>query len=388
MGKKGAIENDASATEQGADDQQQAQDGGKERPLSPREEAMKSITTRRTKELAAEASGKALNGSEDGEEEVDDGYQAPDPTLNAEGQEATDSGEQEAEDSQEQQETAAEPAAAAGENVKTGSTVNGSPVYERDGKQYVKVKINGQEVEATLEQALRRAQINWAADVRLEAVSAKERTIEQRERAIKDKELALSNKMSQSSTTSSGATPDADLDSEVNELVHGLFQGDEKQAKDTLKKVLARRTTATAQPVNEDAIVEKAVGTLRRESQQQAEARQRQQLLAAIDTFQAEHPDIAADPVLAAAWDAETARLSKTNPDKSLVDIAREAGKNIQTRLVKAATPNQSRVDKKREAGVAAKGNQRSASTGQDAPPPKTREQVIANMRKARGQVI
>lgn len=354
MSKTGAIVTDAPGSDAPGDEEEttaaataaeQGEEGAPEdkRAPTPREAAMQEIVARRQREVAAEAAGETVDPSEPAEE-------------------------RDLEDEAEQAATeAAAPAPA--------------PAQRK-----IKLKIEGHEVEATEAEVVARAQKNWAADLRLQEAAQRKAELDRREEELRRREAALANPPAPTQNQTSppsGATPDAgdaELDTELDAVVSNLFAGDEEKAKQSLKKIIARRPTATAPTVSKSEIVAEAVATLRRDNE-------RRQLQEAVDVFHTEYQDLAADETLAAAWDAETAKLQKATPNRSYVEIAREAGNNLRAKL-KARSQDQggTRLERKRQVGPALPASGVRATTGKDEPKPKSRAEVIAGMRAARGQ--
>lgn len=253
--------------------------------------------------------------------------------------------------------------------------------------QKVKVKVEGHEIEVPVSEVVARAQKNWAADLRLQEAAKRQRELDDRERKLAERETALTSGAEKRDGQPSGTAPAAgeDVERDLDEVVSSLFAGDDKKAKESLKKILNRRTPATGQPVNKSELVAAAVAELRREQQAERDVAYRKQLEKAVDVFNKDYPDLSADESWAAAWDAETAKLQRANPERDLVEIAREAGNNLR-RKINGNGQGGTRLERKRQAGPALRGDGVRAETGHDEPAPKTRAQVIAGMRKARGQ--
>lgn len=327
---------------------------------SPRDAKMREIAERRRQDIVEEATGvRSGDEGQAGGEETEGGEAA----AAAEGQEGA---------------TEADAAASAAQTAAEGA----DDLLTRK----VKIKVQGNELEVPVADVVARAQKNWAADLSLQIARTKEREIEERERLVAAREHALAQqpKPGQNQNSQpSGATPAAGEEAEVNtaldEAVNSLFAGDEQKAKDALKKIIARRPTATVPGIDKREVVAEAVKELKREQY-------RAQLTEAVGTFKDEFPDLAADEVLVAAWDAETARLQTANPVRSPVEIAREAGKNIRSKFQPNQQQGGTRLERKRQAATALSGMAGvRASTGQEPPRPRTTSEVIAGMRKARG---
>lgn len=257
-------------------------------------------------------------------------------------------------------------------------------IYTRDGKRYMRLKVDGEEQEFEVGQVKATAQKNLAADRRLAAAAAREREIQDRERSLSEREMALQQGQSKP-PVSPGASDDVEGQM-IDAALNAIYSGDEDEAKKALTSLMAGRHQPTQNAYNPDDISKRVrQETLAAIKQQE----QQQQLKSAVSQFQAEFNDIASDPVLWGEADRKTLEVAKEHPEFTPYQIMQEAGNRVRSWLdAKRGSGLSERSQRKRQAMTPVGGANRPASLGKDEPGPKTRRDVIGDMRRSRGQVI
>lgn len=256
-------------------------------------------------------------------------------------------------------------------------------VYSRDGKRYMRLKVDGEEQEFELGHVKATAQKNLAADKRLAAAAARERDIQEKERILSERELALQQVQSKPPELP-GASDD--VESQVDAALSAIYSGDEDQAKKALIGLVAGRQQPTQNAYNPDDIDKRVQqATLAAIAQQE---RQRE-IVTAASKFEAEFNDIASDPELWAMADKHTLEIVDSHPEYTPYQIMQEAGNRVRGWLdAKKGNGLSDRTQRKRQAMTPVSGANRPASLGKDEPAPKTRRDVIGDMKRARGQLI
>lgn len=258
------------------------------------------------------------------------------------------------------------------------------PLVERDGKFYARVKVYGEEKEIPYEDVVGTAQKNWAAEAQLRRVKEAWHTI-QSERAKLEAERA---ELAANTNTAPPDTSDQnqDDDSEVQSVVDAIYAGDEEAARKALagfKKTLQGGKKGL--DVDPDAIAKQAAQGVLQELQQRA---YKTSLKEGLETFKKEYPDIWGDERLVNLVDQETTRIQAEEPDLPPNKVMLEAGKRVRSWFGEKTTPGagSDRQERKARAGSPVRSLNQAAQT---APPPakrRTRQDVIADLKKSRGQ--
>lgn len=267
----------------------------------------------------------------------------------------------------------------------TAPKAEGFEIFEKDGKQFVKLKAYGQTEELPLEVALRRAQKDVASDRKLQEAVERER------RAAAQEEMAQAHlQRVQAATTLRPVTQVEPTEQpDLTEAFTKLYNGDIEDAAKQLSKIIAGRQQATPS-INPEMIAAEVEQRLQRNAAAARQAQYDAELLNAVTVFNDEYPEIAKDNRLSAYFDRETELVMAENPGMSMLDVVRTAAGSIQKL---SAPPAQSqtntRLEAKRNAPRHNSNGVRSPSVSTHIePPPKpiTPGDTIARMKQLRGQ--
>lgn len=206
-----------------------------------------------------------------------------------------------------------------------------------NGQPMVKAKVNGEERLIPLADAKRQVQIGVAAEVRMQNAAEMEQRLLQKEKELSASEAALQARMNEAQ--SQPATPsvsqedlsDENLEAEAIEIFETAFSGTEEDAAKKLARTLAkiRNSAAAQQPTQVDSqkiaqeAASLAVGTITQQSRQK-------DVQKGFNEFQANYPEIMADPALFKMADDLTETIEQEHPDWDVVRIMDEAGKRTQ----------------------------------------------------------
>ncbi|MFT6550477.1 MAG: hypothetical protein ACJA1I_000505 [Zhongshania marina] len=253
--------------------------------------------------------------------------------------------------------------------------------YERDGKAYMRLKVDGEEQEFDLGKVKATAQKNLAADKRLAEAANRERAIEERERLLLQRESAAQQVQSKPPVVT-GASDD--VEAKVDSTLNAIYSGDEAAAKKALIELLAGRQQPTQAPDDLDNRVRQAA------SAAIAQEERKRELNSGVSRFKTEFNDIASDPELWGMADRYTLDIVKEHPDYDPYQIMQAAGNKVRDWLKthRGDASLSDRTQRKRQAMGTVGGANRPASLGKDEPAPKTRGNVIEDMKRARGQMI
>lgn len=173
-----------------------------------------------------------------------------------------------------------------------------------------------------------------------------------------------------------------DQEALIKEATKAVFSGDEEEVEEAFRKLLAGRQTKTTQPekIDTDALVAQAT----------QRALERIEGKTAIEKFNAEFTEIVADPRLYDMTDEATIKIADEHPDWSQEQIMFEAGKEVREWF------NQGKVAGGVDSNLQAKEQNKHARTtpraasarapGAPVEKPKTMSDIVADMKRARGQ--
>jgi hypothetical protein len=278
-------------------------------------------------------------------------------------------------------------------------------VYEKDGVLYAKLKVNGEETERPLSDALNIAQKNVAADKRLQQSSAvmselrkQKQELDAREQRLKEATDRLQQRITNSGKAPSGEDA-TDLEQTAEALVDAIYRDDPKEAAEHARKLVQGRSTATPKDAEQlQAVVDSLV------QEQQEIGRQKQlngQQLAEIErqanedwtrgveNFKKSYPDIqqGTEAWRLASSLSRAIQLEPKFENASFEQIFLEAGRRARE-TIKGVSPGlKDRTNRKLEASPHTAS--RSAATqpvrpGQQPAQRKSQHDLIRGMRQQR----
>lgn len=263
-----------------------------------------------------------------------------------------------------------------------------------DGAPAMRLKVDGREELVPLEIARTQLQKATAADRRLQDASLRLKQVEERERALAEREAEAQNKPTLPDPALAEEAKKA-LAQKARALIGSLYTEDEDTAAEKLAALLMD-FQGPAEPVSQvdvDAIAKAAAAQAR---QQMLDEQLRQQETEAYRAFQTEFPQIVQDEDMFAVADRISTRIAAEDPTLSPLEVMREAGRQTLEKFGRkpngtetgAPNANGERRDRKRELQPMPRTTSRAAQTGQpeESDRPATPEEVVAQMRAARGQ--
>ena len=236
------------------------------------------------------------------------------------------------------------------------------------------LKIDGEEVDSTIDQITRSYQKGASGDKRLEEANTLKHQLALKEEALIRKEQEIAAKMQ--AVTQDADLSDDDRKSTMSELIEALVEADEDRAAELLPKILPKSDDSN---LKVSSLVESAI---KKNDLQKEQAVYAIRLQDAKAKFKTDFADLAADDMLYSLVDQETIKVSKANPNATPWDIISEAAQNVRT-WKGDVTPQPGKKIKKRTTPTPRGGR---ASIGSDEAPKETRRDVINEMRVARGQ--
>ncbi len=261
-----------------------------------------------------------------------------------------------------------------------------APVWH-DGQQWVtKVKVNGEDIDVPFDSLKSSHQKDRASQEKFQSAAIKERELMYREQQIQEQLKQLNSQPSGQDVEQEEDT--SDIEDIVEKYHEALFQDDAAEAAKLLKTLANSGRGNATQNVEE--VVNQAI--LSHEARKKAErehierAAYQSELEDAVRSFQDNFPDIAESEELKAIADRKTITLTQENPDWTPSQIINAAAEY--TREWSGVRPElNGRLERKKKIVRQPKSVMASASTGKDNTP-LTPSQIVAEMRKARGQSI
>ena len=254
-----------------------------------------------------------------------------------------------------------------------------------NGEQWVtKVKVNGEEVDVPFDSLKSSHQKDRASQEKFQAAAVKERELMYREQQIQE-QLRMLN--SQPSGQDVEQKEEADGVEDIVEKYHeALFQDDAAEAAKLLRTLANSGRSNATQNVEE--VVNQAILSLEAKKKAEREhierAAYQAELEDAVKSFNDSYPDIAESEELRAIADRKTITLTQENPDWTPSQIINAAAEHTREW---AGTSNDSneRVNRKQKIVRQPKSVRASAGNAKN-DVPMTPSQIVAEMRKARGQ--
>lgn len=211
------------------------------------------------------------------------------------------------------------------------------PYYLKDGIPTVALKVKGETVELPWERVKGIAQKNILAENRLRQAADAERTLKNREEIVLKREQELESK-SLTLPPAQGVEDNVDLGHLLDETTTALFDGDKKDARATLEKLImaARQPTGdpalTVQQIQKQA-TDTAISVLRQEKAAEQQETYKGQLRDGLAQLTEQFPEVMQDDVLFSMVDRRTQDLAEEHPDWTPQQVMLTAGKDIQDRM-------------------------------------------------------
>lgn len=254
------------------------------------------------------------------------------------------------------------------------------PIQEGEQEEMITIKVNGQEQQVprsqVLEHGVRTLQKESAADKRLAEASNLMRQAQSYEQQVRQLEQEILVKQAQSTGKAPSRVDVTDAKERARQVISKMMDGEEDEAADLLAEIVSGRDTATP-PIDAQRIATEAAEL----------AGQRIETKSALKQFNAEYPDILADPYLYELTDQETIKVQREHPEWGLSEILQEAGSRVR-QWKGGIGEKETGLSETEQRKRGAQKPIRAASARAETPPeqaPPTRSDVVANMRKQRG---
>jgi hypothetical protein len=265
-------------------------------------------------------------------------------------------------------------------------------IFLKDGKPALKLKVDGKESLVPLDTARATLQKHSAAEVRLQQAAEQRRANDERAAQLAAKEAELNARSVKSQPSAPAAADDQGLREEAKALVSSLLTDSEDVAAEKLAKVLAKTRQAATPQVSVDEVAAKAAKAVK--SEIAADESKRDQAKGYL-AFKGQYPEIERNPELFTIADSKTDAISKEHPEWGPSEVMLEAGRQTKEWLASLSgaapikpTPPPTNDRQARKDNLRPMPPTRSArvAAAKEAPVVETPADIVANMRKTRGQ--
>ena len=278
------------------------------------------------------------------------------------------------------------------EQVPVVEFVEGDKVYKVPAAAKYRGKINGEDVEETVDNVTRSFQKSNAASRRLNEATqrmkdaeAKAAELSEREKALTEKEKTFSDAMAEAETKKDEGTI---TDEQYREIAQGLIDGltDEEDPVAKLTEVVKKLDAARKPPAPVKQTIDQSEIDRRIDERMETKAKadQAKQLekerSEANDFFRENYADIAESINWMAVAKVQMESARKENPNATMKEIAKIAGDKTRevVNLAKPARPEPARTPKSASSRAAI----------DKSPKPQTRKDIFNELRAARGQPL
>ena len=261
-----------------------------------------------------------------------------------------------------------------------------APVWY-DGERWVtKIKVNGEEVDVPFDSLKSSHQKDRASQEKFQSAAVKERELLYREQQLQEHIKQLKSQPSNQDVEEKEEV--SDVDDIVEKYHEALFQDDAAEAAKLLRTLASSGRGDATQNIQE--VVNQAI--VSHEARKKAEqehiqrAAYQAELEDAVKSFNEDYPDIAESEELRAIADRKTITLTQENPDWTPSQIINAAAEYTRE-WAGISLESNGRFNRKQKIVRQPKSVRASAGNSKESVP-LTSSEIVAEMRKARGQTI
>lgn len=269
---------------------------------------------------------------------------------------------------------------------------DGDLPLRRDGdKWFTRVKVNGEEMEVPFTDVVAKYQKDSAAERRLAEAAERQKQLDQYAARLEQRERDIMARLKQTTPTAPvprpGQKPGPSID--ARKITEALYSGDEDAATKAFEALLAQtRQESPVRPpvVNEDVIAARVQQRIDAENTKRKQLAFERRRVEALEKFKEEYRDVWDDPYLKNLADEETVRLYNENPNNDPWEIMKSSAESVRNWLKTRTGTHQDRGSKKRSATSVTGAARARANLSPEDNAPKTASDVIADIKRARGQ--
>ena len=272
-----------------------------------------------------------------------------------------------------------------------------SPFFKDEGVWYTNVKVDGEDIRVPFDDLKSSHQKDKASQKRFEEAAEYARRIQHREAQLNAYVQQMQRQQAeQQPPPSQDAEPAQEQPDDSPDLIkkyhEALYEDDADKAAE-LFKALTNRGRSQPATQNVEEVVHEVLG--RTIAQQRAQSERQQQwayqksMEDAVKWFDGEYPDIAGVAELRSIADNRTIDLTREHPDWSPQQIIQEAAETTRQWAKEYLSPEKNeRATRKRKIVQQPKSASASSRIGEDEPAPQSTQDIINEMKQARGQVL
>lgn len=256
------------------------------------------------------------------------------------------------------------------------------PIYVREGRRFVKVKVDGEDKEVDFDQFHASYQKSLAADKRLEEAARARQEAERRARELAAREHEFISAYEQ---WENERNPPVNTDDALNQALNALVEGDVNSAKTALSQVLNRPQ------IDPNQILHATRQQVASEFQQRDAVQFRNEVAEADHWFAENHKELETDPGLKNITQGYIRQIGQENPGirpRQLLERAAELTRNWMAERGIGAAATEDRRDRKRQATSRALSSDATSRLPSPAVKPKSTRDVVAQMKARRGQRV
>lgn len=249
-------------------------------------------------------------------------------------------------------------------------------VVLQDGKMMVKLKVAGQEKLVAIDNVIATAQKHESADIRLQEAGRQLRDAQALHRKVAEQAQELGKKQPSTQVDADGG----DFEAKTKEIAKEMESGDITKAVRMLAELGRQHATLAEQKQTVTLDDVESVIARREDLGKKREA---------VNQYMVKHKDLAENPVLNRMVDEQSAILlnDESNAGRPYTEILDEAARLTREAIGKVAPKQSAEPRTHRKESVSMPGPGNNARRPAPVPPqPKTREQIVAEMRSARGR--
>ena len=284
------------------------------------------------------------------------------------------------------------------EEVVEAKSDDPAPMWRDGDSWYTTIKVDGEDIAVPFDDLKSSHQKDKASQKRFEEAAEYGRRIQEREAQLNAyvQNMQRSQQAPRQAPPSKDAEPAQEQPDESPDLIkkyhEALYEDDADKAAE-LFKALTNRGRSQPATQNVEEVVHEVLG--RTIAQQRAQSERQQQwayqksMEDAVKWFDGEYPDIAGVAELRSIADNRTIDLTREHPDWSPQQIIQEAAETTRQWAKEYLSPEKNeRATRKRKIVQQPKSASASSRIGEDEPAPQSTQDIINDMKKARGQVL
>lgn len=218
----------------------------------------------------------------------------------------------------------------------TKSTAGEPPIFEKDGVQMMRLKVNGEVIEMPVDKVQGIAQKNLLADSRLRQATELQKQLQQQVQEANAKATSVKDSLTQLPKSTGVEVDKQAIEAFSKDFIKTLFQGTEEEAIAKFIEFQSRGQSVDIEALIEQAretAKQEAISAVRAERQQSEQERLTADMTKGWQDLVKEYPDLQTDEVLFSMVDRRTEDLAADHPDWSPSKVMMEATREVASRM-------------------------------------------------------